>query len=156
MKKGTIRMPNVENLDTSSSQTELMAAYAATDFAADTTVGTVVLKVGVENAKLHECYEAFDRQCAAFITGWNPGSRMQASDWNDQAHAKLIARINAGGYRFFEGEGRDPNGVWTPERSLLIFGIERHVAEEIGREFGQAAIVVVGQDGVPILVWLGN
>lgn len=138
------------------SQNELMTAYAATDFAADTPVGAVVLKVGSENSKLRECYKKFNTQWAAFITAWNPGSRKQPAEWNDNAHAKLIARINAGGYRFFEGEGRDPNGVWAPERSLLIFGIERHVAEEIGREFGQAAIVVVGQDGVPILVWLGN
>jgi hypothetical protein len=146
----------MNKLDSNNSQNALMTAYAATEFTAHTAVATVVLKVGVENSKLLECYRAFDRQSAAFITGWNPGSRIQASEWNDQAHAKLIARINAGGYRFFEGEGRDPNGVWAPERSLLIFGIERYIAEEIGREFGQAAIVVVGQDGVPILVWLGN
>ena len=44
-------------------------------------------------------------------------------------------------------------GDWTPELSLLVLGISRGKAVALGREFGQAAIVVGKRGERGELVW---
>ncbi len=46
----------------------------------------------------------------------------------------------------YEGEGVGEDPEWKPERSVLILGIGRSKAEELGKLFDQNAIVV-GMNG---------
>src|SRR6266545_2088435 len=68
----------------------------------------------------------------------------------------LVETQTQAGYRCFEGEGRDPQGRWRPERSALVVGIPRADAEGVGRAFGQNAIVFVEKGRAPQLVLLGD
>jgi len=72
------------------------------------------------------------------------------------ANAALVQTQTEAGYRCFEGEGRDPQGRWKPERSALVVGIPRAGAESVGRAFGQNAIVFVERGRAPELVVLGD
>jgi hypothetical protein len=72
------------------------------------------------------------------------------------ANAALVQTQTQAGYACFEGEGRDPQGRWTPERSALVVGIPRQDAEAVGRAFGQNAIVFVERGRAPELIVLGD
>lgn len=77
------------------------------------------------------------------------------SAWkNEIANASLVESQTRAGYRCFEGEGRDPQGRWKPERSALVIGISRADAEAVGRAFGQNAIVFLTRGLPPELVLL--
>jgi len=75
---------------------------------------------------------------------------------NRAAAAQLDALLAAANYSRFPGEGRDPNGRWEPEPSVLVPGIARETAEALGRRFGQNAIVYVASGFPAELVFLGK
>jgi hypothetical protein len=114
----------------------------------------LVIRIGEPNPNLDELLEAEGAAAAAYITAANPRGEA-ASRWkNEIANAALIKSLAA--YRCFEGEGRDPQGRWAPERSALVVGISRADAEVVGRAFGQNAIVFVEKGRAPELVVLGT
>jgi hypothetical protein len=45
--------------------------------------------------------------------------------------------------RWREGAGRGHDGLWPPERSLLVVGLNRAAAAALGRRLRQNAIVWV-------------
>jgi hypothetical protein len=114
----------------------------------------LVIRIGEPNPNLDELLEAEGAAAAAYITAANPRGEA-ASRWkNEIANAALIKSLAA--YRCFEGEGRDPQGRWAPERSALVVGISRADAEVVGRAFGQNAIVFVEKGRAPELVVIGG
>ncbi|MDQ6757501.1 MAG: DUF3293 domain-containing protein [Bacteroidota bacterium] len=76
----------------------------------------------------------------AFITAYNPTSKVFSYDDNVLRHQELIEKTKT--YKCFEGEGRGRDPKWKPERSLLILGITNDEAIVIGNYFQQNAIVV--------------
>ena len=136
-------------------QRELIAAYMATRYEVETPDGLIVLRIGARSAALAALLERSARSCATYITAWNPGSIMQDVECNELAHGRLVREIESRGYPFHGGFGRDPNNVWVAERSVLVLGMSFEESCDIGRRFGQAAIVVAGETATPALVWLG-
>jgi putative PIN family toxin of toxin-antitoxin system len=57
---------------------------------------------------------------------------------------------------WLEGEGRDPEGRWVAEPSLLVLGIAREEAQALGRQLEQNAIVFVEKGRAPELVLLAT
>lgn len=81
-------------------------------------------------------------ETAAFITAFNPFSITLPDAMNEQRHRDLRAVMDAGGWRYFEGSGVGPDPVkWAPEKSLLVLGLTRREAMDIGILFQQNAIV---------------
>ena len=134
---------------------ELIAAY---EKALYVVFGTpeLVIRIGQPNADLDELLEAEGAATAAFITAANPRGVVTSSWKNEMANAALVETQTQAGYACFEGEGRDPQGRWTPERSALVVGIPRQDAEAVGRAFGQNAIVFVERGRAPELIVLGD
>ena len=116
----------------------------------------LVIRVGEPNADLDELLEAEGAANAAFITAANPHGNAVGAWKNEVANAALVESLAKAGYRCFEGEGRDPQGRWKPERSALVVGIPRAQAESVGRAFGQNAIVFVEKGRAPELVVIGG
>ena len=115
----------------------------------------LVLRIGEPNPDLDELLEAEGAATAAFVTAANPRGEV-ATPWkNEIANAALVQTQTQAGYSCYEGEGRDPEKRWTPERSVLAIGISRTDAQALGRVFGQIAIVFVEKGGAPELVVLG-
>ncbi|TMH38472.1 MAG: DUF3293 domain-containing protein [Betaproteobacteria bacterium] len=114
----------------------------------------LVIRIGEPNPDLDELLEAEGAATAAFITAANPQGVATSAWKNEIANAALVETQTKAGYRCFEGEGRDPQGRWTPERSALVVGIPRADAETVGRTFGQNAIVFVERGCAPELVLL--
>lgn len=70
------------------------------------------------------------------ITGWNPqGLVLEGDDINRM----IAADVLAGGGQFVLGEGSSPDGTHR-ERSLVVWGITREFATELGRRASQDAI----------------
>ncbi len=116
----------------------------------------LVIRIGQPNADLDELLAAEGAATAAYITAANPRGVATSAWKNEIANAALVQTQTKAGYRCFEGEGRDPQGRWRPERSALVVGISRSDAEGVGRVFEQNAIVFVERGRAPELVLLGD
>ena len=134
---------------------ELIAAY---EEALYVVFGTpeLVIRIGEPNPDLDELLEAEGAATAAYITAANPRGEAAGAWRNEVANAALVESLAKAGHRCFEGEGRDPQGRWTPERSALVIGIARADAEAVGRAFGQNAIVFIERGRAPELILLGE
>jgi hypothetical protein len=116
----------------------------------------LVLRIGEHNPDLDELLEAEGAATAAYVTAANPRGAARSAWQNEIANAALVELQTKAGRRCFEGEGRDPEKRWTPERSALVIGISRTDAQALGRAFEQIAIVFVEKGRAPELVVLEN
>src|SRR3989441_11556762 len=114
----------------------------------------LVIRIGEPNPDLDELLEAEGAATAAYITAANPRGEARDAWENEIANAALVRSQTEAGYSCYEGEGRDPQGRWTPERSALVVGIPRSDAEALGRGFEQNAIVFVEKGRSPEVVGL--
>ncbi|MEQ1761055.1 MAG: DUF3293 domain-containing protein [Vicinamibacterales bacterium] len=123
-------------------------AYLRTTFSADTPHGVIEIRPGSSSAALDALLT--ERRVAdwAYVTAYNPGSRLLPEETNQRAHAELCAFVVSKGWTSFEGRGAGLVGDWPPEVSLLILGVSPTEARALGRKFGQLA-VVVGLKGSP-------
>lgn len=90
---------------------------------------------------------------AAFITAWNPGSVERPEAENQAAQDRLKAAIAAAGGHWLPAEGRDPDGGWASEPSLIALGLDFATACALGDDFGQNAILFAGPDAILRLVF---
>ncbi|MCB1735881.1 MAG: DUF3293 domain-containing protein [Gammaproteobacteria bacterium] len=95
--------------------------------------------VGTENAGL------------AVITACNPYSTPTPEDQNQARQAVLATLLGwHDAWDVFAAEGISEDGGWS-EPSFLVVGIERVMAESIGRCFQQNAVVFALPGGLPEL-----
>jgi putative PIN family toxin of toxin-antitoxin system len=87
--------------------------------------------------------------CVSFVTAANPRGEARSEAANLAAVSALRASL-AGPH--LEGEGRDPDGLWSAEPSVLVLGISRRDAEALGRRLEQNAIVFAEKGAAPELV----
>jgi len=116
----------------------------------------LLIRIGVPNRDLDELLAAEDAVSAAFLTAANPRGVARTPWQNEIANAALVQSQTQAGFACFEGEGRDPQGRWTPERSVLVVGISRADAKAVGRAFEQNAILFVERGRSPELVLLDD
>ena len=126
----------------------LMRAYQQTSFFADTSRGRLRLRIGESSGQLDELLASEAAGSWAYVTAHNPGSVPLSEDDNIRRQQRLERTVRERGFQFFRGEGIGDDGQWPPEPSLLIIGISRDQAVELGRRFGQRAIVY-GETGRP-------
>lgn len=130
----------------------LLAAYRRTRFCADTAQGRSVIRVGETCPELDALLRATGCERWAYITAFNPGSVRLSDDQNDARQRELEDAVRQLGQPMFPGEGIAEHGAWPPERSILVLGMECEVAVQLGRRFGQRAIVCGELGGFPVLV----
>ena len=136
---------------------DLIARYENADyvvFGATSGAPELVLRIGEPSARLDKLLAAEGATTAAYITAANPRGEQKTEAENAAAVITLHELVVAAGYPRHPGEGRDPEGRWPPEPSLLIVGIYRANAQKLGRLFEQNAIVFVQKGGAPELVVL--
>lgn len=114
----------------------------------------LVIRIGERNDELDALLEADGLDTAAFLTAANPAGELQSKMENEISCAALHQALADAGYICYLGEGRDPEGDWPAEPSILALGISRHEAEVIGRSYEQNAIVFIERGEPPALVAL--
>lgn len=120
---------------------KLIEAYQNSDFVVDGPDGGIILRVGKMSQEVENLLSCYGVTECAFITAWNPRSIRLDSKENSLLHAQLIECVRQLGYLFFLGRGIGQDKTWTPEESVFVIGIARVLAVDLGRKFGQNAIV---------------
>ena len=110
-----------------------------------------VIRVGETSGELDALLGEYQCETWAFISAHNPRSEELTPEENEARHIDFISYLND--HRYFAGFGQSPDGLWTPEASLLIIGIERSEAVGIGIRFEQNAILAGRKGFPPELVW---
>lgn len=100
---------------------------------------SLVIEVNKKCPDLHELLIQHNTTEWTYITAWNPLSEVLTDAANSQRQQQLIELVKE--YTYFEGEGVGIDPSWIPEKSLLILGITKEKAIEIGTKFKQNAIV---------------
>jgi hypothetical protein len=119
----------------------LIRIYEHTKFVVFAPPEEVVMRVGTRSEKLDSLMLKSAVTTCAFVTAWNPGSKRLPKVVNELRQRDLLAEAQKRNYVFLEGKGIGPDGSWEPEASILILGISREIATDLGRQFGQNAIV---------------
>ena len=132
---------------------ELLAAYRATTYTARLAESVLRIRVGARCLRLDQ--ELADRNLSswAYLTAYNPGSKLLPDAENTVRHQELMRAVQSGGWACYPGTGVPDAPSWKPEESLLILGIERPQAIELASHFGQLALVWGCRDAVAQLVF---
>jgi hypothetical protein len=131
---------------------DLMRAYRQTSFLADTPRGRLRLGIGEKSPELEALLAAEGARSWAYVTAYNPGSSLLSDRENVQRQEALERAVSQKGFVFFRGAGVGDDGQWPAEPSLLILGVARNQAIDLGRRFGQRAVVYGEAGGSPELL----
>jgi hypothetical protein len=123
--------------------TRLAEIYAATDYLVWCNGQDLLIRVGKRNASIDWLLSRFKCRSAALVTAWNPFGMKFSKLENHRAHRQLLAALNRRSLAYAPGEGRGSIGDWPPERSVLVFGLNRLEAKWLGQSLRQNAIVFV-------------
>ena len=112
-----------------------MAAYRAAEYAVPQ--AGIVMRIGAPDPALDRLIAA--KGGAAFLTAANPGSEQRTDEENRLLLGELRCALDAAGYGYMDGEGRDPSGDWPAERSLFVLGIARAEAMKLAGEIAECS-----------------
>ena len=124
----------------------LRAAYAATDFVV-LDARHIHLEIGKPTPEaLLQRMQATQVVTAAIVTAWNPFSQPLAEVENRLRQKQLQHDLRDRGLDTLPAEGRDRQGQWPVEASLLAFGLTREDARELLVRYQQHALVWITED----------
>ncbi len=127
---------------------DLLDSYSASEYHVDA-LPPFILKIGIFSHELMQLYESTNSNCAAFITAYNPGSNELPTDVNVDRNQELEMLISSMRYSFVRGAGKCADDG-LGEVSLLIVGMDKITAIDVGKQFEQNAIVWCAGDVTPI------
>ena len=130
------------------------SAYLATDYIVRIDGRDVVIRPNERSPAVDKTLSRFKARGAAFITAFNPYSRLCGKQVNLAAHAQLLAAVRRRRRRFVEGRGQGHDKRWPAEKSALVFGLTRATAAMLGRQCRQNAIVFAALGRPAELVFL--
>jgi len=129
----------------------LPKSYRSTAYRVTGVAPAIDIRVGEPCPALDRLLAEYGVKNWAFITAWNPMSRLLPADENHRRASRLAVEL-ADSYRVIAGCGVGDAGDWVPEESLLVLGIAEADAVASARRFGQRAIVAGERGGLPRLV----
>ena len=129
---------------------QLIEAYRSTHYRVLKPV-PFILRIGELNKTLAQLYKDQGVSSAAFLTAWNPFSRIAKAIDNEKANQELKRVLHDDRICFFDGISEDPMGLWPGEPSVLALGLSHKKAISIGKKYSQNAIVWIGSDAIPQL-----
>jgi hypothetical protein len=131
----------------------MVQAYMETEYRVEADP-PLILKIGQAHQGLAALHREHQVQTSVFITAWNPFSRKHPEADNNARHAAFKADLDALELVSVPGIGQHPSNEWKGEPSLLVLGISRQLAMDLGERLEQNAIVWCRPDAVPELVLL--
>lgn len=140
----TLRLPGIANRPAPPLHERQQAAYRAADYALDALKTSVRIGAHCPIIDAELVRRGVDR--AAVVTAYNPFSARADHAGNELRQQWLQAVLRKEGLEVAQAEGRDPDGRWAPEPSLLAFGTTRELEARLLGDFEQHALVVVARD----------
>ena len=130
-----------------------LRAYERTDYTVAWDRGPFILRVGERSESIHELHRFANVASSAYVTACNPFGQRRSNDENAKLMARLHAYLSARGIEWIPGEGRGEDGSWLAEPSVLALGVSADDAKALCVEFEQNAVLVIGVDTIPHLVF---
>jgi hypothetical protein len=118
----------------------LVEAYVNADFALSGET-ELIFNIGRVSPALDVAMVWRGTDRAAFLTAYNPFSKDVGEEANRKTQAALLSDLERMGLDWITGEGRDPSGEWPGEPSVLVLGIAKRQALELGHAYEQNALV---------------
>jgi len=109
----------------------------------------LTLRIGRHSPELDALLQAVQRDCAAFMTAWNPMSRSLSLEENRQRQQSLLDEIDARELPTLPGIAKHPSNGWPGEESVLVQGLQLEASRAMARRFEQLAFVWV-EKGHPV------
>lgn len=136
----------------------LEAAYRAAIYvvSAATDWPEVVIRCGEQSVEVDHLLARHGLDDWAFITAWNPRSRLLPAAENEARMARLRVTLRDRGHPWLPGWGGDREGEWPAEPSLLVLGIPEAEAVALAAAFDQHAILVGRRGGPARLTWTAD
>lgn len=110
------------------------------------------IEIGKSNPSLNAFLRRQQAEVWAFVSAWNPGSRLLSLEENEKRHKLLVSMVIASNYSFYVGRGIGYNCDWEPEVSLFILNVPKAQAIAWAQHFQQNAIVFGKLDELPALI----
>lgn len=114
----------------------------------------LTIEIGKLNQEIDNLLNEHKSHEWAFITAYNPFSKVVSEEENKMRHNELKDLTRS--YKTFEGYGVGENPSWEPELSLFVIGITEDDASKIGIKFEQNAIVYGQINDAPRLLILNQ
>ena len=130
---------------------DLLAIYKSSDYRVFGDA-PFVMRIGLVCPPLQDLLTQHAATGACFVSAYNPRSEHRSERENEMAQHRLRDEVAAAGWPFFEGVGEDPQGHCPGEPCLLVLGVSRQQSLELGRRYGQNAVLWAGVGGIPDLV----
>ena len=131
---------------------QLIEAYKATTYVVKRF--GLSLRIGQKNLHLEEFLIDNNEFSWAFVSAFNPYSQALSFMENKARHEKLVIWLRSKGFRYATGYGIPDDPNWSPEKSVLILGISKRKAIELGNELEQNAVIFGSLGKAPQLVLL--
>ena len=114
------------------------------------------LRVDRFSAPLQRAQQFRNVRCSAFVTAWNPFSRILNPAANAARQQRLAEELAQARRTFVPGIGLHPTGTWPGEESFLVYGLDLAAARTMGIRMEQNAILWSGDDAIPRLILCGS
>lgn len=114
----------------------------------------LTIEIGKLNQEIDELLNEHKSHEWAFITAFNPFSKVVSEEENIMRHNELKELTR--NYMTFEGHGVGDDPSWEPELSLFVIGISEDDASKVGIKFEQNAIVYGQINNAPRLLILNQ
>lgn len=150
----TVRPCSAAPLHRSRLPAAVRQAYALAWYEVDALPHPWRLQVGQASDALLAVYTDRGVRQAAYLTACNPRGRLCSAAENAARMTALRQALTAAGWTWSEGQGRDPQGLWPGEASVLVWGMGALQACAWGRRWAQNAVLHCGRTASPRLLWL--
>ncbi|WP_068546495.1 DUF3293 domain-containing protein [Thalassotalea crassostreae] len=130
----------------------LIDNYISTDYMIDDELGLWLININQHDRALSRYLHMQAKPTAAFITAYNPMSKPTSEKVNKRAHQQLQHQLTKQGFKFLHGYGQSQDNKWPAEQSVLVLAIDKSQANEIAKQYNQAAYVWIDDTGLPSLV----
>lgn len=130
---------------------QLIQAYRATSYRVHATE-PFALRIGKTCAACDALLDTHGVTTAAYLTAWNPYSKVVSDAANADAQTKLTAELTDVSVSVLSGEGVGDTGDWPPEPSLFALGISREAATSLAQKYHQNAFVWIERGNTAELV----
>ena len=135
-------------------KSELLAAYRATTYRVFFPDVFCDLRLDKVSDVLRHFLESSGAVTFAILTAYNPASLKMHDANNERLQSEIELWLRQANYLVFSGENQADDEVWPIEKSCCVLGLSLADACELGKKYGQNAIVFGGADAVPRLHWI--
>jgi hypothetical protein len=132
---------------------DTLGAYEHANYAVARDGEPFVLRVGERSEAIRELHRSANVTSSAYITACNPLGQRRSNDENAKAMERLHAYLNDRRIQWIPGEGRGEDDSWPAEPSVLALGVSAEDATALCVEFEQNAVLAIGEDAIPRLVF---